>query len=100
MAKQREFTIQVRFHSDDPEYFDSMKQVMQKQCREIKAMCVILAGPGVTPPAILLMSEDFAMGSEEIDFALTEQEALQEQIDRGGSDDMAPPFISREDKLL
>lgn len=93
MAQQREFTIQVRFHTDDPDYFQSIAQVMRKQCREINAMCTILAGPGVTPPAILLMSEDFVEGSEAIDFKLSEAEALQEQADAAGT-------TAGEDKLL
>jgi hypothetical protein len=94
MAQQREFTIQLRFHSDDPEYFESIAHVCRKACRELKAMCVILAGPGVTPPNIILMSEDFVEGSEQLDYNLSEQEALQEQADRASTP------ITPEDKVL
>ena len=67
MSQQRTFTMQVRYNTDNPAHFNTIKEIMKRSCQEVFATLLIVAGNNVTKPDIKLFSDDFVMGREELD---------------------------------
>jgi hypothetical protein len=74
MSQQRTFTMQVRYNTDNPEHFSTIKEIMKRSCQEVFATLMIVAGSNVTKPDIKLFSDDFVMGREELDTKMKETE--------------------------
>lgn len=72
---QREFTLQVRVSSDDTNVFDTVKLLLIKQCHELFAHCIVVAGNSSQKPDIRLFSDDWIAGQEEIDTAAKASDA-------------------------
>ena len=64
---QREFPLQIRVSSDDTTVFDTVKLLMIRQCQELFAHCLIVAGSSAQKPDIKLFSDDWIAGQEEIE---------------------------------
>lgn len=67
-SRQREFNLRVRFNTDDPSHYEIIEGSMIQQAQSLNALFVMLAGQGVQPPEINLVSEDFIEGTKTIDW--------------------------------
>lgn len=84
---QRQFTIELRVDYADPDKNEVMKKALQAAARHMYATAVLLSDSGMRPE-IMLASDDFFSGNEEINLL---EDTIQQGLDETDLPEEAAP---------